>query len=249
MNATRQFASWGRWLAARWILVIATIIALLSLYSVNPIFGQAATPTPDIQTVPDIPAQTATPVNTPFPTATPLLFEPPPTPTEESSASTDTEGNAPVSSLATSTPNAPVLQSQSSLPLTAVVSATLLNVRRGPGDKDRMIDTLFRNETVLVLGRNQEDTWWLVCCGKNKKQGWVNVLFLRPNFERKAALQLIPLVSGLSVASKPSGSDVISAGVNTSAHLQFEMRIDPAYPLQGEIVKLTLLVNHKVQHR
>ena len=91
MNATRQFASWGRWLAARWILVIAAIIALLSLYSVNPIFGQAATPTPDIQTVPDIPALTATPVNTPFPTATPLSYEPPPTPTEESPTSTGSE--------------------------------------------------------------------------------------------------------------------------------------------------------------
>ena len=144
--------------------------------------------------------------------------------------------------MTTSTPSVPVLQSQSSITLTAIVSATLLNVRRGPGDKDRMIDTLFRNETVLVLGRNQEDTWWLVCCGKNKKQGWVNALFLRPNFERKAALQLIPLVSGLSAAPKPSGSDVISAEVNMPVQLQFEMRIDPAYPLQGETVKLTLLV-------
>ncbi len=245
MNVYRQFVAWGQWLAARWIFIIAALIALLSLYSIRPTYGQAATPTPDIQTVPDIPEPTATPDNTPFPTATPIQIEPPAAATDTNDTPASTGGDTPVSAVATNTPIAAVMQSQYSITLTAVVSATVLNVRRGPGDKDRMSDTLFRNDIVHVLGRNQNGTWWLVCCGKNKKQGWVNAAFLRPNFEQKAALQLLPLVSGSSVVASVGGSEAISSGVTAPANLQFEMRIDPAYPLPGETVKLTLLVSNK----
>lgn len=53
-----------------WIGLLVLCFALLSAYTSSPIYGQSATPTPDVNTVPR-PEELVTPTNTPFPTPTP----------------------------------------------------------------------------------------------------------------------------------------------------------------------------------
>ncbi len=59
-------------IARYWIAVAVLLFALLSAYTSNPIYGQTAPPTPDINTVPPI-ELLQTPTNTPFPTPTPVV--------------------------------------------------------------------------------------------------------------------------------------------------------------------------------
>ncbi len=63
-----------------WLLGAILFFALLMFYTSSPVFGaQAATPTPDIKTVPPLEVVN-TPTNTPFPTVTPSVAAEPATP-------------------------------------------------------------------------------------------------------------------------------------------------------------------------
>jgi uncharacterized repeat protein (TIGR01451 family) len=59
-------------IARYWIAIAVATFALLAAYTSSPIYGQAATPTPDVNTVPPIELLN-TPTNTPFPTPTPMV--------------------------------------------------------------------------------------------------------------------------------------------------------------------------------
>ncbi len=281
-------------LAHHWIAAVVIVCALLSAYTSSPMYGQAATPTPDVNTVPR-PELLSTPTNTPFPTPTPFINERPgddtggeggggaplPTPTavppvdeedeqpaderrDDTGGETDVPAdedeqqeneivptlpptgsgvvldepdellgeadellNEPEESVAT-----PMLTTTQLL--TGVVNATVLNVRRGPNTTDSIIDTVFRGDPVTVLGRNGNNTWWLICCGAgSSREGWISAAYITPSFARADAERLLTIMANATVRN------------TTDTPLLLEMRPNPAFAWQGQAVELELVVRNE----
>ncbi|MEM7129190.1 MAG: SBBP repeat-containing protein [Chloroflexota bacterium] len=78
----------------------------------------------------------------------------------------------------TSTPQPPQL----------VVLVSALNVREGPGTSYTPVGQVTNGELLEVLGRNQDGSWWNVCC-VDGKSGWVinNTAYVRLQFSSAAS--------------------------------------------------------------
>lgn len=249
----RSVQRYSRWLARHWILGAAGLLILLNLYTFTPTYAQNSTPTPNIQTVPQI-TITPTTANTPVPTATPDSEDAtatplPPTqvneePTATPQPSSNNNGNnnnnggsAPAASLPAAGSGSTAPQSQSGITLTAAVNVTTLNMRRGPSMNESVIDTLFKKDVVEVLARTQDGKWWLICCGnRTKAAGWVDAQTLQPNFDRARANELIPLAVELTTFSTISST--------TTSGLQFNIQMEPAYVWQGQTLQMKLTVTN-----
>lgn len=224
----------------QWIWAIGSILFLLNLYSFSPSYGQSATPTPHIGTVPNF-TLTPTPTTeaTALPSATPIPVVP--TATQVSSGNNGNgnngngnngNGNNGGAVPLPAAPNLPGVQTQSEITLTAIVTATTLNMYRGPSPSERVIDTLFLNDEVQLLARNGDGSWLLICCGNRTQQpGWVNAAFLRTLFERSQLLQLVPVAPGFSSSS-------------SAALLQLQMTASPAQVWQGLEMEIHLIVTN-----
>lgn len=96
------------------------------------------------------------PTPTPVPTSTPTPLSPTDTPT--------------------ATPTAEPTPTPTFTPLPkpqAIVSAQEANVRRGPGTGHPVVARLRQGETVDLIGRNVDGTWWQVALATGE-EGWVN---------------------------------------------------------------------------
>lgn len=95
---------------------------------------------------------------------------PPPTPTPVPPTAT------PTSVPPTATPTAEPTPTPTFTPLPkpqAIVSTQEANVRRGPGTGHPVVARLRQGETVDLIGRNVDGTWWQVALATGE-QGWVN---------------------------------------------------------------------------
>jgi len=81
----------------------------------------------------------------------------------------------------TPTPTSPGETSVSGGPPSAVTT-TDLNVREGPGQEHRVIDTLPVNTEVVVTGKNEDSSWWqIVYPPDSAERGWIFAAFTRPS--------------------------------------------------------------------
>lgn len=275
-----------------WILILVLLLGVLSAYTNHPIYGApAATPTPDVQTVPK-PELLATPTNTPFPTPTPNSEDSssgssgPVVPTQpddnndnndpddndgnENNNNTNNNSNTPganATSGATSGPGASTTAgaTQADTPgLNGVINVVTLNLRRGPGTTAHIIDTLFMNDQITILGRDSGGKWLYICCGSRAKlTGWVSAQFVTPKFPAGQTMDALPLV-GASVVNSPtitSPTITSTAGTTTTAQLAatqqnlatgdttatpilLEMRPMPAFAWQGQTLALSFVVHN-----
>ena len=66
---------------------------------------------------------------------------------------------------------------------TATVTATVLNVRGGPGTTFPVVGKLKGDAAITVLGRNAAGDWLSMCCvPATKTKGWVSAEFISPAF-------------------------------------------------------------------
>jgi N-acetylmuramoyl-L-alanine amidase len=92
-----------------------------------------------------------------------------------------TPGAAPAPPAAESAP--PAVAPAPALGKTATVTATVLNVRAGPGTTFSVIGKLRNGATVDVQGRNAGGDWLYMCCvPATETRGWVSAEYVSPAF-------------------------------------------------------------------
>lgn len=140
----------------------------------------------------------------------------------------------------------PVATQPAKTGLTGVVAAVTLNMRKGPSTTDNIIDTLFMNDLVEIIGRDSTGSWWYICCGARAQlSGWVSAQLITPNFAAAQANTLIPIIS--NTAHEPASAAQNAARGSTAQVpvLLLEMRPLPAFAWQGQTMDLHFVVHNK----
>lgn len=157
----------------RSLFIVVMLAALL-------LAGCRATPTPATVTVAEpatvvatqLPADTAVPPTaTPEPpTATPV----PPTATPKPATPT------PKPATATPTGAPPTATAQPATPTTVAANGPqavpnrTMNVRGGPGTNFPVIGSAATGSSYAITGKNEDGSWYQVCCFADDKKGWVS---------------------------------------------------------------------------
>lgn len=132
--------------------------------------------------------------------------------------------------------------------LTASVSVGQLNVRAEPSTSANVVGSLSANAQVTVEARNENGTWWYICCVPNSEtRGWVSAQFLTPSFDRAAANDLIPVFGAEAQATAtPAGTPQppASQAQRAESPLMLDYKIDPPFLWQGVTATLTISVTN-----
>ena len=252
-----------------WILLLVLAFGLLSIYTSHPIYGApAATPTPDVNTVPAKPVD-PTPENTPFPTPTAISNDTPsggggaPGQDENNADNNNTDdnntdgnnsdaGNGASTGDNNSDAGAPTdtadeaadFEPSKATGITGVVTAVTLNLRKEAKATAHVIDTLFLNDEVTILGRNQNGDWWYVCCGaRTQLAGWVSKQFVSATLNSAEAMTVIPLAAG----AEQTASATAPTGTLDDGSLLLEMRPLPSFAWQGQTIAIQFVVRNRSQ--
>ncbi len=184
---------------------------------------------PLYQTVPN---PTPKPTNTAVPAATNT-----PKPDKDDNDNNDNNNNQPTPTpTSASSQPVPTQPSGPSQGLTGVVTAaSRLNLRGGPGTNYPILGTVSSNETVQILQRNEENTWWRVCCATGTTtEGWASAQFIKPNFDAAQAAQLIPVGS----AGEASAAPAPAAATAPTVTLTLSITQSPPFAWQGQTINL-----------
>lgn len=106
---------------------------------------------------------------------------------------------------------------------TALVSTGALNVRSGPGVTFSVITVASQGQTVMLLGRNANNTWAKIRL-PNNAEGWVNASLLTPNVS----------ISSLPLADSPAAPE---PPVPVAPGAVLSLRSGPGfnYPVTGSV--------------
>lgn len=119
----------------------------------------------------------------------------------------------------------------------ATVDVATLNVRQGPATTFPVVGTLAAGDTVTVTARNEDATWWYICCATDTgAQGWASAQLLTPGFDRAQAMTLLPLFGAAPTptATAVAGSTSASqTGSTLPEPLTVEFLLDPPFVWQG----------------
>lgn len=246
-----------------WILILVLLFGVLSIYTSHPSYGApAAQSTPDVNTVPK-PVKTPTPENTPFPTPTTASDNSPDdsgddegaTPPEDTNPggdipAGDNGGNEPPAGTGSEGPgnaNATTNETQQNPNgVTGIVTAVTLNLRKDAGAAAPVIDTLFLNEPVAILARNQNGDWLYVCCGaRTKFAGWVSKQFVSINATSNQTMALIPLFANGSSQGTAAIPTANTGAKPAEGTLVLEMRPLTSSVWQGQNVAIQFVVRNR----
>ncbi len=230
----------ARRLRRHWIFGVAALFGVALLVS-TPAWA-APVPRPANQTVP---RPTPTSPSDPIPTATPS-----PNDDDGGDSGGDTGGDsggqpgAPAGDGDTFSQPATGSESAPALTYTAVVDVASLNVRQGPGTSFAIVGALSAGDTVTVTARNEDASWWFICCATNTgAQGWSSAQLLTPSFDRAQAAALLPLF-GSTATPAPAASTAAASSAPLAAPLVVETELDPPFVWQGITGTLTIQITN-----
>jgi uncharacterized repeat protein (TIGR01451 family) len=130
--------------------------------------------------------------------------------------------------------------------LTALVTVNGLNLRDGPGTSFNTLGNIPTNTEVTVLSRNEDGTWWYICClPGTQTNGWVSAQLLAPNFDAAQANTLLPLFG--TAPSAPAAATPQPANQTqpqAALPLAVDFFIEPYFVWQGITATLTITVNN-----
>ena len=132
------------------------------------------------------PTRTPTPTRTKIPTETPTLIP------------TKTRTRTPTETL---------------VPM-AMVKGSTLNVRYGPSTDYPVVGGLASNDTVLVLGRNEDGGWLRVRLESKKVDGWVRADLLEYDFLVEDLLEVTPQPTPTKLPGEPGKTRPGNRGVD-----------------------------------
>lgn len=175
------------WLAALAALLLSTTVAC----SLGRMLVGEPTPTPPPPAPPALPTWTPSPVGQLSPAQIATLtveaavnlptFTPTPTPVETSTPTPTFTPPVPPTETPTATP-APYI----------LVVAPIVNVRQGPSVAYPVIGSVRQNEQYELVGRNETQSWWQICC-VDGQQGWITSQLTAPGGS----------VDGIPIAAAP----------------------------------------------
>lgn len=235
------FQSLLRLCRRRWLPLLLTGFFGVVLLAGAPAWA-APVPRPPNQTVPrPTPTTEFDPVATatPRPDATPSA-DATPQPGPETETGTEADPSDLFGTTPTEAPAAPA-------ELLATVGVNALNLREGPGTTFNVLGSLAANSQVTVVSRNDDATWWYVCClPGTTTQGWASALLLNPSFDRNQAMTLLPLFGAPPVAPPAAAATATPqpGSVRAAEPLQVGFRIDPPFVWQGITATLTISVTN-----
>jgi uncharacterized repeat protein (TIGR01451 family) len=196
-----------------WIGIVAIALAALLIVSYMPTWAAPA-PAPHNQTVP-IP--TPKPDPTKVPTATPHNDDDDDGGNSGGSDATPVPPSDPIGGPEPETPegagdieavNGGLAAPASNELFTGEVTVVRLNVRSGPGTGFDIVGTASNGDLVQLLARNDEGTWWALCCvGEAGVPGWVSAQFIKPSGSRTETGNALPIVEDLNELAAIVASD------------------------------------------
>lgn len=228
-----------------WIGLVALLFAALVVMAAN-----RASAAPLSQTVP--------PPTPPPPTQVPQATA---TPQRERDNAGDRQPEQP-------TPTPPASERLAQQPPTvneptALILAERLNVRAGPGTAFAILGVVVGGETVRLLERNADSSWFRICCATGTStEGWVSAPFIQLNLDSAVVSTLVPLASQVPVAALPAEPAAATAAITASPAVtasvpvpaaaapitppQVELAIaqTPPFAQQGDEVTLTFVVTN-----
>ena len=243
-----QFLFQRHWIAAACIAVAVTVLWVGAPAWAAPVAR------PLNQTVP---RPTPTSEGSPVATATPQ-------PDDDEDSGSSGGGSGSVDDGAEVDPNAPNIEfpvgtgtgtdgsgnsTDSTAGLTAVVTVNGLNLRDGPGTGFNTLGNLPANTEVTVLSRNEDGSWWYICClPDTETQGWVSAQLLAPNFDAANASTLLSVFGTTAAAPTTPATPTPQAATQTQPQaaqpLEVDFAIAPYFVWQGITATLTITVNN-----
>ena len=220
--------------------VFAAVLALLALaFAVSSPAWAAPPSSVKYQTVP---RPTPTPDGDPVATATPR-----PDSDDDDEDSGNGNGEQPTAETDREVPVFSFAPPQAAESLSASVTVATLNVREGPGATYAVVGTLSSGDVVSVLWRNEENTWWYVCCVPGTSdEGWTSAQLLAPDFDRATSADVIPVfgaepvVEAVAAAAEPETPAPASA--KAKIPIVLNVSLSPPYMRQGQTGDLVLEV-------
>jgi uncharacterized repeat protein (TIGR01451 family) len=134
--------------------------------------------------------------------------------------------------------------------LTAAANVDGLNVREGPGTNFNIVGSLPTATQVDVLSRNEDGSWWFICCVPNTEAtGWVSAQLLTPDFDGAEAVTLLPLFGtepeiAPQATITPTAIATAQALPQAEQTLAVDFKIDPYFVWQGITTTLTITINN-----
>jgi uncharacterized repeat protein (TIGR01451 family) len=231
-----------------WVWLVAVLFAALVVMAATRV-----TAAPLSQTVPP-PTPPPPPTEVPQATATPRRDRDdddrqpePPTPTPQVVVSEQTAQQ-------------PAQQQLTGNEPTATILAERLNVRSGPGTAFGVLGVAVEGETVRLLERNGDSSWFRVCCATGTNtEGWVSAPFIQLNFDPALVTTLVPLASAIPLPpapaeptpapvaiaeSSPVTESVAAAAPVAPAEIELTIAQTPPFAQQGDEVTLTFVVTN-----
>ncbi len=190
-----------------------------------------------------VPKPTATPDNGPVATATPRPDDDDDDDDGDDGGSVGTGGQE-----NTGGDSAPVFffaPEEASADLSAVVTVATLNVREGPDVTFPAVGVLRAGDEVQVLARNEENTWWQVCCVPGTSdQGWVSAQLVEPKFDRAQSAGLISVFGARTEAAAAATPEPIVEAQTAKLPLVLKVSLDPPIVWQGQTADLILEISN-----
>lgn len=236
------------WLRRHWLAVCAGTL-IIGLLAANTPAWAAPVARPLNQTVP---RPTPTSSSDPLATATPRADDSGDSDDNDDDANTGGGGGGDSSAPATG-PNIVFPNTgggaAAAPALTARVTVGTLNLRQGPGVSFNALGALPANSQVTVNARNEDGSWWFICCLPNSQTtGWVSAQLLTPDFDRSQALTLIPLFGSEPTPAPAAAAAAAPADATrlpqAERPLQVEFQLDPPFLWQNITATLTITVSN-----
>ena len=127
--------------------------------------------------------------------------------------------------------------------LTASTTVDGLNLREGPSTDFNVLGNLPANTQVTVVSRNDDGSWWYVCClPGSETAGWVSAQLLTPTFVREEADTLLPVFGATIPTPMPRSTPQATQVAPAGEPLQLGFEIDPPFVWQGITATLTITI-------
>ncbi|OQY35779.1 MAG: hypothetical protein B6243_04460 [Anaerolineaceae bacterium 4572_5.2] len=120
------------------------------------------------------------------------------------------------------TPPPPITATHSfSISVTGVISGDAVNLRQGPGTEYLRMGQVKQDQSVQIVGRNEDSSWWMLCCAaKDNAPAWISVEFTRiDNTETLLQLPVITDTSKFTSASQSQNNAAQNKDASTPANV------------------------------
>jgi uncharacterized repeat protein (TIGR01451 family) len=225
-----------------WVLAAAMSLLVLAFAVGSPAWAAP----PSSQKYQTVPRPTPTPEGDPVATATPR-------PDDDDDDDSDTGSGGTIDGTGDAEREVPVFlfgPEPGTESLSATVSVSTLNVREGPGIRFPIVGALAAGDVVSVLWRNEENTWWYICCiAGTSDGGWASAQLLAPDFDRATSADVIPVfgVEAQPAQAQPetaANTDVVAASASSKLPIVLNVSLSPPFLRQGQTGELVLEVSN-----